>query len=272
MSSSRHSRRHSLPHIPSFHLGEDIDLAIGLTAGALAGNEFLESSESHSSRASHLLKAGLSAVIAAGAFKMLGREHRENAQQHSRHHHANHRTEDDGDARHSNNRHRLHHHEDEWGLRGRTCQREAHHGKRIDDEDEHRHGHSHPRHHHHHQHHHYDDEDDSAAIQSCRGHHRHHLRAADDDRPHRRHSFESGSSRPADPERSHPRRAYGYRDRDYDVRNDSMGFRDAPTAYGKSSSTQRLGRSGAGDQQHTAPASHHVHFSPTEADKKAHVY
>lgn len=253
MRPSQHPRRHSLPHIPTFNLGEDIDLAIGLTAGALAGNEFLESSQSHDSRASHLLKAGLSAVVAASAFKMLGREHRESGQQ-SRHHHHGDRIKDDDDhsSRHST-RHRVHHHQGERErgeneARDHTHQHRAHHDDRIEDEDEHRRGHHH---HHHHSHH----RDDDITSQVSREH-RFYLREADEDQPYRRHSFESARSQPMDSERSHRGQTYGSRDRD--PRYKSSSLRDDSVTGGISSSTVPPGQSGGADH------GHHVHFGLPE--------
>lgn len=94
MKSSRPAQR-SLPHIPDFSLGEDVDLIIGLTAAALAGNEVARLAKSHQHQGSHLVKAGLSAAVAASALKMMQREHQDHhedhngsSREHTRHHHS----------------------------------------------------------------------------------------------------------------------------------------------------------------------------------------
>lgn len=252
MSPSRHSRRHSLPHIPTFNLGEDIDLAIGLTASLLAGNEFLESSLSHDggSQASHLLKAGLSAVVAAGAFKIFGREHRENASDERDHHRGGHT--------HTSHRHRLHH----GGNR-----------PRIEDGDEHRHEHHHGhRHRRHHRHRGYfddhdvddddQDQDQDLDFRTLRGH-RNHLREADEDRLYRRHSFESGGSRRSG-------RAHNYRHDDGDFGLARLNLRDLSPLHSEFSSRRQSDRSeaaaAAGQVHGRPPPGHHVHFTPNDED------
>lgn len=230
MSRSRHSRRHFLPSLSSFSLGEDIDLAIGLTAGLLAGNELLEStlSDGDGSQTSHLIKAGLGAVVAAGAFKMFGREHRENAE----------------------------------AKRGRSHRQRAHQGgDRIEDgEYDYRHGH---RRRHHNGYHHDDDyyDDYDPEFRTMRGH-RHQFREADEDRPYRRYSFESnGSSRPsADFGRSRRGRAPSYH-HDGDFGFARLNLRDiSPFDTGRSSRRHSY-RSDASSAGHGRgrPAGH-VHF------------
>lgn len=94
MRPSRPTQR-SLPHIAEFSLGEDVDLVIGLTAAALAGNEVARLAKSHQHQGSHLFKAGLSAAVAAGALKLMQREHQDHhehrnghSREHTRHHHS----------------------------------------------------------------------------------------------------------------------------------------------------------------------------------------
>lgn len=94
MKPSRPAQR-SPPHIADFSLGEDIDLVIGLTAAALAGNEAVKLATSHQHHGSHLMKAGLSAAVAASALKMMQREHQDHREhhhghsgEHTRHHHS----------------------------------------------------------------------------------------------------------------------------------------------------------------------------------------
>lgn len=72
---SESSFLHNKLHVPAFSLGEDVDLAIGLTASALAGNELLQAAGSKEDPTEHLFKAGLSVVAAVAAFKMMKREH-----------------------------------------------------------------------------------------------------------------------------------------------------------------------------------------------------
>lgn len=76
MKPSRLAQR-TFPHIADVSLGEDVDLVIGLTAAALIGNEVAKLAKSHQHQGSHLVKAGLSAVVAAGALKMMQREHQD---------------------------------------------------------------------------------------------------------------------------------------------------------------------------------------------------
>lgn len=94
MKQSRPAQR-STPGIADFSLGEDIDLVIGLTAAALAGNEVVKLAKSHQHQGSHLIKAGLSAAVAASALKMMQREHQDHHEHHhghggeyTRHHHS----------------------------------------------------------------------------------------------------------------------------------------------------------------------------------------
>lgn len=101
----------SLPHIADFSLGEDVDLVIGLTAAALAGNEVARLAKSHQHQGSHLVKAGLSAAVAATALKMMQREHQDNRDHHGHH---------DGRSR----EHPGHHHS-----RGTLEENEHHHHK-----------------------------------------------------------------------------------------------------------------------------------------------
>lgn len=230
MSRSRHSRRHSLPSLSSFSLGEDIDLAIGLTAGLLAGNELLESTLSHDdgSQASHLIKAGLGAVVAAGAFKMFGREHRENAE----------------------------------AKRGRSHRHRVHHGgDRIEDGDERRYEHGHHGRRHHHRNGFYDDDDDYDPESTTMRGHRHHFREVDEERPHRKYSFESsGSSRPsADFGRSRRGRAPSYH-HDGDFGFARLNLRDvSPFDTGRSSRRHSYRSDGSAGHGHGRPAGH-VHF------------
>lgn len=234
MGPSHHSRRHSLPSLSSFSLGEDIDLAIGLTAGLLAGNELLESTLSHGdgTQTSHLIKAGLGAVVAAGAFKMFGREHRENAE----------------------------------ARRGRSHRSRAHQGgNRIEGGDEpwYEHGH---RHQHRHRNGYYDDDDDGdydydPEFRTLRGR-RHSFREADEDRPYRRYSFESnGSSRlGGGSERTRRGRAPSYH-HDGDFGFARLNLRDiSPFDTGRSSRRHSY-RSDASSAGHGRgrPAGH-VHF------------
>lgn len=228
MSRSRHSHRHTLPSLSSFSLGEDIDLAIGLTAGLLAGNELLEStlSDGDESQTSHLIKAGLGAVVAAGAFKMFGREHRENAE----------------------------------AKRGRSRLQRGHHGgDRIEDgEYEYRHGHRRR----HHSGYHDDDYDDydPPEFRTMRGH-RHHLRESDEDRPYnKRYSFESsGSSRPSDFGRSRRGRAPSYQ-HDGDFGFAKLNLRDiSPFDTGRSSRRHSYRSDASAGHGHGRPAGH-VHF------------
>lgn len=108
----KHSRpaQRSPPHIADFSLGEDIDLVIGLTAAALAGNEVVKLAKNHQHQGSHLVKAGLSAAVAASALKMMQREHQDRHAQHhghsgehARHHHSRGTLEE-------NERHQYEHH------------------------------------------------------------------------------------------------------------------------------------------------------------------
>lgn len=71
LSSSSSHRSHG------FDLGEDIDAIIGVTATAYAGEQVYEASKSKKHQTSHLIKAGLSGLVALGAFKMFRREHNE---------------------------------------------------------------------------------------------------------------------------------------------------------------------------------------------------
>lgn len=105
------STQHSLPHIADFSLGEDVDLVIGLTAAALAGNEVAKLARGHQHQGSHLVKAGLSAAVAASALNMMRREHQDHhrhhnndrSREHTRHYHSQ-RT-DEGDERHHHEHH-----------------------------------------------------------------------------------------------------------------------------------------------------------------------
>lgn len=234
----------------------------------MAGNESLEFSENHGSRASRLLKAGLSAVASAGASKMLEREYREKDQNLPRQY-LNDREEDKYYPRHSDRR-RVYHYQDrlreeEEEDLGRARQREAYLGKRTDEEDEHRHGHHHRRHK---QYHYYDDddddEDDVATSDTSRGR-RQHFREVDGNRPNRRHSFDSASSRPPKPEQSRRRRAYGHRDRT-GIGSKSPDLHDAPAASKRSSmKPTHADRFGAAGQGRSRPAGgHHVHFDLSE--------
>lgn len=77
----------SRPATPPFSLSEPVDLIVGITAAALTGNQLLKASSSHDHKTSHLLKAGLGAAVAAGAFTMLRGEHekKQNDNRKSRH-------------------------------------------------------------------------------------------------------------------------------------------------------------------------------------------
>ncbi|KAK0612471.1 hypothetical protein B0T17DRAFT_620652 [Bombardia bombarda] len=76
------------PPPPSFHLlpditkkvnfGEDIDFVVGVTATALTADQLLKvTNKKNKHKVGHLAKAGLSAAVAATAFSMMEREHRE---------------------------------------------------------------------------------------------------------------------------------------------------------------------------------------------------
>lgn len=108
MRPSRPTQR-SLPHIADFSLGEDVDLVIGLTAAALAGNEVARLAKSHQHQGSHLFKAGLSAAVAASALKLMQREHQDHhehrnghSREHTRHHHSRGMLEENGGYQHEN--------------------------------------------------------------------------------------------------------------------------------------------------------------------------
>lgn len=85
----------SARHLHEFDLGEDVDAVIGITAAALAGDQVLRTAESEKHKTNHLLKAGVSAAVALGAFKLLHREHDEkhHNQPHRHQHNADHHGE-----------------------------------------------------------------------------------------------------------------------------------------------------------------------------------
>ncbi len=69
-----HHRRNSTSVLDKVHLGKDIDIAIGATAIALAGNELLNAKSDKHHRTSHFVKAGLGAAVALGAYQMFRKE------------------------------------------------------------------------------------------------------------------------------------------------------------------------------------------------------
>lgn len=88
----------SAQHLREFDLGEDVDAVIGVTAAALVGDQLIRATESRKHKASHLMKAGVSAAVALGAFKMLHREHDEKHHSQQRKHPSN--TEHQGGSMH----------------------------------------------------------------------------------------------------------------------------------------------------------------------------
>lgn len=129
---------HSLPHMADFSLGEDIDLVIGLTAAALAGNEIVKVAQSHQHHGSHLVKAGLSAALAAGALKMLQREHRDNqkhhnnrSREHTQYHHS--RSTLEGNERHQHqSKSSTGHHNQTQSSRDEERHYDYHHERHLD--------------------------------------------------------------------------------------------------------------------------------------------
>lgn len=80
---------HTFNPLEDVSFGEGIDLAVGLTATALTADQLAKLAHTKKHTTEHLVKSGLTAGLAATAFAMLAREHREKheKQQHKKEQH-----------------------------------------------------------------------------------------------------------------------------------------------------------------------------------------
>ncbi|KAH8908272.1 hypothetical protein BR93DRAFT_968092 [Coniochaeta sp. PMI_546] len=78
-----------LPSIKDITFGEDIDIAVALTAGALTADQLWKAAQSKKHKVSHLAKAGLGAAVAAAAVNMYQRDSEEHNDDQEKHQHHN---------------------------------------------------------------------------------------------------------------------------------------------------------------------------------------
>lgn len=75
-----------LPKIKDISFGEEIDIALAITAAALTADQLWKVVQSKKHKVSHLAKAGISAGLAAAAVDMYQRDAKDEEEEHHKHH------------------------------------------------------------------------------------------------------------------------------------------------------------------------------------------